>query len=168
LTGLDSFADVVAANASNYRRYRRELDGLLGVQLAPFDEREGCNFQYVVAEVDEDVTGVSRDELLEVLKAENVLARRYFYPGCHRMPAYHSEFPEAGSSLPVTEALANRVLVLPTGTAVTPEDVAGICAIIRLAVAHGGDLHAQLADRARRRTPPPRVFEPTPLRHGGH
>jgi dTDP-4-amino-4,6-dideoxygalactose transaminase len=168
LTGLDSFADVVAANASNYRRYRRELDGLLGVQLVPFDEREGCNFQYVVAEVDEDVTGVSRDELLEVLKAENVLARRYFYPGCHRMPAYHSEFPEAGSSLPVTEALANRVLVLPTGTAVTPEDVAGICAIIRLAVAHGGDLHAQLADRARRRTPPPRVFEPTPLRHGGH
>jgi dTDP-4-amino-4,6-dideoxygalactose transaminase len=153
LTGLDSFEDFVAANAGNYRRYRSELEGVAGTHLLLFDESERCNFQYVVVEVDEVVSGVTRDQLLEVLHAENVLARRYFYPGCHRMPAYHSEFPEAGSSLPVTEALANRVLVLPTGTAVTPEDVAGICAIIRLAVAHGGDLHAQLADRQRQRTP---------------
>ena len=147
LTGLESFDDVVAANACNYRRYRSELEGLAGTQLLLFDEREKCNFQYVVVEVDERATGVSRDELLEVLRVENVLARRYFYPGCHRMAPYRSEVPEAGSRLPATEALANRVLVLPTGTAVTPDDVGGICEIVRLAVERGGELHAQLADR---------------------
>jgi dTDP-4-amino-4,6-dideoxygalactose transaminase len=153
LTGLDSFEDFVAANACNYRRYRNDLDGLPGTQLVHFDEREKCNFQYVVVEVDEDITGVTRDELLEVLRAENVLARRYFYPGCHRLAPYRSELPEAGSRLHATEAVANRVLVLPTGTAVTPDDVAGVCEIVRLAVEHGGDLHAQLADRQRQRTP---------------
>jgi dTDP-4-amino-4,6-dideoxygalactose transaminase len=168
LTGLDSFEDFVAANACNYRRYRSELECVAGTQLLQFDEREKCNFQYVVVEVDEVVTGVTRDQLLEVLHAENVLARRYFYPGCHRIAPYRLDVPEAGSQLQATEALANRVLVLPTGTAVTPDDVAGVCEIVRLAVEHGGDLHAQLADRQRQRTPPLKVCAPTPLLHGGH
>jgi hypothetical protein len=147
LTGLDSFDDVVAGNARNYRRYRGELDGLPGVHALRFDEREMSNFQYVVIEVDEGVTRITRDELLEVLRAENVLARRYFYPGCHRMAPYSYGTAESGSSLPVTEALARRVLVLPTGMAVTPDDVSVICEGIRVAVENGAALHTHLAGR---------------------
>jgi dTDP-4-amino-4,6-dideoxygalactose transaminase len=73
-----------------------------------------------------------------------VLARRYFYPGCHRMEPYASTTPNAGSRLPVTERLAQRVLVLPTGTAVSPEQIKTICGILRLAVSHGGDTARRL------------------------
>ena len=57
---------------------------------------------------------------MRVLWDENVLARRYFYPGCHRMEPYRSTWPDEGRWLPETERLAARVLQLPTGTAVGP------------------------------------------------
>ncbi len=69
--------------------------------------------------------------MIEALHAENILARRYFWPGCHNMEPYRSFYPHAGLVLPKTSALAERVLVLPTGSAVTDVDVDGICAVIR-------------------------------------
>ena len=51
-----------------------------------------------------------------MLRAENVLARRDLYPGCHRLEPYPTRFPEADLRLPETRRLAARVLCLPTGT----------------------------------------------------
>jgi dTDP-4-amino-4,6-dideoxygalactose transaminase/SAM-dependent methyltransferase len=144
LTGLESLDEFVAVNYSNYKRYQRELEDIPGLKLARFDEREKCNYHYIVVEVDETVTQLSRDQALEVLEAENVVARRYFYPGCHRMEPYRSESPEISWSLPVTETLAKRVLVLPTGTAIGLEQISGVCEILRLAVTHGADVREQL------------------------
>ena len=70
---------------------------------------------------------------MEVLWADNVRARRYFHPGVHRMEPYRTLFPDAGRLLPETERLSQRVLSLPTGTAVGPEEVRVISAIIRVA-----------------------------------
>jgi hypothetical protein len=70
----------------------------------------------------------------QILQAENVLARRYFYPGCHRMEPYRSYFPHAGRFLPETEKLAQRVLLLPTGTAMDEKTIEIICSIIRSAL----------------------------------
>ena len=70
-----------------------------------------------------------------------MIARRYFYPGCHRMEPYRTQYPEAGSRLPVTEWLADRVLLLPTGTAVGREEIGTICRIIRTAVDRFGSLN---------------------------
>jgi dTDP-4-amino-4,6-dideoxygalactose transaminase len=47
------------------------------------------------------------------------------------MQPYADAFPDAGRELPVTEAVADRVVVLPTGTAVTPDDIAVICDLVR-------------------------------------
>ena len=155
LTGLESVDDFVAANRRNYEQYRRELQGVPGVQLISYDSAEKCNYQYLVAEIDDSRTGVARDDLVRVLHAENVLARRYFYPGCHQMEPYRSYFPHAGLLLPHTERLCSRVLVLPTGTAVGPEQVHGICQIIRLAVDHAENINGALraATAAGARTP---------------
>ena len=68
---------------------------------------------------------------MRVLHAENIRARRYFFPGCHRMQPYRDLYPEAGASLPETERLATSVLCLPTGETLTAEDVAAICGIVR-------------------------------------
>ncbi len=138
LTSLESMDEFVAANRRNYRRYREELAGVPGISLMEYDESGPGNFQYIVLEVEE------RDLLKDVLWAENVLARRYFYPGCHRMEPYCSSFPNAGLLLPCTERLTARVLTLPTGTAVSPEEIARVCDVIRLAVAHGPELRARL------------------------
>jgi dTDP-4-amino-4,6-dideoxygalactose transaminase len=119
--------------------------------LIDYDEREQVNYQYIVIEMDAAVTGIKRDVLVEVLHAENVLARRYFYPGCHRMEPYRSYFPHAGLLLPNTERLASRNVVLPTGTAVGSDDISRTCALIRLAAAHGKQIERRLVDKARAR-----------------
>jgi dTDP-4-amino-4,6-dideoxygalactose transaminase len=115
LTSLDNLATIVAVNRQNYDAYRRCLRPLAGLKLLTYDAREKSNFQYVVVEVDEQIAGLSRDELVAVLSAENVLARRYFHPGCHRMEPYRSDVTMAARSLPVTERLADSVFALPTG-----------------------------------------------------
>lgn len=132
LTGLESLDEFIEANQRNYKGYAQSLDGMAGVRLLRYAEGERQNYQYVVVEIDEGVVGVSRDQFVNVLRAENILARRYFHPGVHRMEPYVTLFPDVGKDLPVTEKLTERTMVLPTGTAVGPEQVNQIGQLIRM------------------------------------
>lgn len=147
VTSLESLPEFVEANRVNHDAYAFGLDALPGVQLLRYDDDERNNHQYVVAEIDADVSGLTRDQLHAVLRAENVLARRYFYPACHRMEPYRTRSPDAGRALRHTEQVSDRVLCLPTGTAVGPAEIATICSIIRGALAAAPRLRALLADR---------------------
>jgi dTDP-4-amino-4,6-dideoxygalactose transaminase len=134
LTSLESMGEFIEVNRRNYERYRQGLAGIAGVTMIRYDDRERCNFQYIVLEVDESVTGVPRDHLIDALWAENVVARRYFWPGCHRMEPYRSYQPNAGLLLPETERVVERLVSLPTGTGVTDSQIDAICAMISLVV----------------------------------
>jgi dTDP-4-amino-4,6-dideoxygalactose transaminase len=144
LTNLESRASFTQINRENFEFYSQELVNVPGVSLIRYDENENPNYQYLVVEIEAAKAGLTRDDLLAVLHAENVLARRYFYPGVHRMEPYCSSFPGPGLALLETEALASRVLVLPTGTAVKTADIGKICAIIRVAIEHGAEISRAL------------------------
>jgi dTDP-4-amino-4,6-dideoxygalactose transaminase len=143
LTSLESRDDFVAANRRNYETYRAALEGVDGVELIGFDSAESCNWQYVVIEVDESA-GLSRDELQAVLWAENVLARRYFFPGCHRMEPYRTLFPDVANRLPETERLVRRVLALPTGTSMSTDAVTAVAGLVARAMGDAPRLRAAL------------------------
>lgn len=132
LTSLESRQRFVAANQANHHAYRKGCSGARGLRVLDHDWPGQSNHQYVVVEVDAEA-GATRDELMALLHRHNVLARRYFFPGVHRMEPYASR-PGGPPHLPVVERLAGSVLVLPTGTAVSPSDVATVCAILRNAV----------------------------------
>jgi len=149
LVSLESLDDVLAANRRNYERYRHGLAGVPGLELVAYDPRERSNYQYVVVDVDPVRAGIDRDRLVRVLWAENVRARRYFYPGCHAMEPYRSRMPWAWRTLPETEGLAARLLTLPTGTAIDDAAVDRICELLRLVVACSGELDRRLSGRAR-------------------
>lgn len=148
LTSLESVNEVIEINRTNYQAYRNGLAGLPGVQILPYDQSERCNFHYIVVEFHEPETHIGRDALVDILHAENIRARRYFYPGCHRMEPYRSSFPDAGRLLPETEKLVERVIVLPTGTAVGPDEIDRICQIIRFVVAHAREVCERLHHRS--------------------
>jgi dTDP-4-amino-4,6-dideoxygalactose transaminase len=134
LTNLESLDHFMAVNRRNYERYATGLAAVPGMRLYDFDRQDRFNFQYVVLEVEPRDAGLTRDELVQVLHAEHVLARKYFFPGCHRMEPYRSYFPHAGLLLPQTERLTQRVMVLPTGTAVDEQMIDKICGVVRAAV----------------------------------
>ena len=134
LTTLESLDDFVEANRRNYAKYRAELAAVPGLSVISYDEAEQQNYQYVVIEIDTKLCPVPRDSLMRILHAENVLARRYFYPGCHRMEPYRSLAP--GLPPPPTERVASTDLGLvcrPEARSET-QDVTTICQILSLAV----------------------------------
>jgi dTDP-4-amino-4,6-dideoxygalactose transaminase len=145
LTSLESVGKFVETNRQNYSAYRQAMDAIPGVTLMPYDGAERKNYQYIVLEVDEEQAGLTRDELLQVLVAENVLARRYFFPGCHRMEPYRSYFPHAALVLPETERVCSRVVVLPTGTGVDEQSILQIGGIIRNAVSNAAAVREKLS-----------------------
>lgn len=145
LTGLESLDTFIAVNRENYRAYQEGLSGIPGLKPVLYDETQRCNYQYIVFEVDEDAVGISRDLLVQVLQAENVMARRYFYPGCHNMEPYRSLFPRAGLLLPHTQRLVQKVISLPNGTAVSTKDVSLITNLIKQAIRHGREISQRLS-----------------------
>lgn len=145
ITSLESLDDFVAANKRNFDIYAEQLAGVPGLKLLPYSEDARNNYQYVVALLDSEVAGTARDNLIEVLHRENIMARRYFYPGCHRMEPYRSLQPHAGLLLPETERLVRQTVVLPTGTSIEPEDIHEITDVLRCALANAAALNSLLA-----------------------
>jgi dTDP-4-amino-4,6-dideoxygalactose transaminase len=124
----------VASNRKNYEAYADGLRGLPGISLIVYPAQERVNYQYVVIEVDPEASPLNRDELVAVLHGENVLARKYFWPGCHRMEPYRSLQPNAFLLLPQTDKVAARVIVLPTGQSLSPENAQVVCMLIKTAL----------------------------------
>jgi dTDP-4-amino-4,6-dideoxygalactose transaminase len=145
LTSIEAMGEFVACNRANHDAYGRGLVPIPGISLLPYDDGERSNYQYVVVEVDESAAGLSRDEMVELLFGEGVLARRYFHPGCHRMEAFRALVPE-GLQLPATEAVAERVMLLPTGTSVGGEAIEAICALLQSAIANAPAVRGRLAE----------------------
>jgi dTDP-4-amino-4,6-dideoxygalactose transaminase len=129
IVNLESIDAVVDANKRNYEIYSEELAKLQSISLLDFDKSERQNYQYVVVEVAEECA-LGRDSIIEALHAENVRARRYFWPGCHNMLPYRCLFPQAGEELPNTQSVADRVIVLPTGPTMDEGMVRVVASII--------------------------------------
>ncbi len=64
----------------------------------------------------------SRDEIMELLKDSNIETRPIFYP-MHQMPVY----ADANANCPISEAVAERGMNLPTHALLTREDIVYIC-----------------------------------------
>lgn len=136
LTNLAGYDALARHNRSLQRAYAEAIHGTPGLELvtaaAGIAPDSG---HYAVLRVDAGRAGVTRDRLREVLEAENVYTRRYFWPGCHRCPPYDARADHA--PMPVTERLTSELLQLPTGQQMSAADAHAIGQLLARAVAHG-------------------------------
>ncbi len=144
LSLMENIDELLAINRAHYLQYQEALTGIPGLRMVQYDSGERRNYQYIILEIDPEASGIHRDQLQMILKAENVLARRYFYPGVHRLEPYFSLYPDAGKRLPVTESLADSLLALPTGSAVSENDVAEVCQMVRFIITNAAEFKARL------------------------
>jgi dTDP-4-amino-4,6-dideoxygalactose transaminase len=129
LSNLNMVDRIVDANRCNYVSYHKELSDVPFVKLFHIDSDNKANYQYVLVEISKD-SPISRDEIMTALHAENIIARRYFWPGCHNMAPYKDTYNVTSAKLPVTDLVAGRVLVLPTGLAINRVKIRTIVEII--------------------------------------
>ena len=140
LVGLDSLDEFVRVNQRNYHAYQSIFSKLPGLKLITYDENESQNYQYIIVEVDEDTTGINRDLIVDILTTENVLARRYFYPGCHEMEPYRSSYQDPKDLLPETEKLTQSVMSLPNGTSINTDDIKKIGQLIQFVIENSDEI----------------------------
>ena len=132
LANLDRFDEIVAINSRNHAAYKHALAGIPGIDVLDYASTERNSHHYVVIEADETFP-ISRDAIVAALHAENILARKYFWPGCHGMQPYRNLFPHARLMLPQTIDVASRVIVLPNGTTVAEDaidTIASVCHVL--------------------------------------
>jgi len=131
LANLDAFGEIVATNQRNHTAYKQALAGIPRISVLDYDLSERNSHHYVVIEIG-DECAASRDEIIVALHAENVLARKYFWPGCHAMKPYRDLFPHTGFMLSNTKTIAGRVIVLPTGTNLLDDTIGLISDLLRI------------------------------------
>jgi len=130
LLSLDHFQENVAANRRRYAWFQRGLAGIPGVSLLEYSSDNTNNYQYIVLEIDAAAAGVDRDAFLEVLGAENVLCRRHFSPGIHKMPPYRDSVKNP-ADFSATDRLCARVLQVPNSQTMGQPEVEALCGLIR-------------------------------------
>lgn len=109
-------------------RYREWLEDVPGIQLNPIQPNVTPNYAYFPAVFDESVFGVDRDEIQRTLMAQDIHARKYFYPLTSEFSCYQGRFDT--HKTPVAKQISRQVLTLPLYADLTLEDVDKICGLV--------------------------------------
>lgn len=126
LMSLEDLTKNIDANRTRYFRYRERLTDITSLEFIDHAANEASNYQYVVVRV-LDSSPLSRGRILSALQAKNIFARDYFSPPVHRMKPYRDK-PQP--VLGVTESLSSSLIQLPTGHAISIDDVDAVCDVL--------------------------------------
>jgi dTDP-4-amino-4,6-dideoxygalactose transaminase len=126
LCNLRHVNEAILKRKSVVERYMENLNGVKGIKLIKPQKDIKSNYAYFPAVF--DGYKLNRDEVFEVLKRSNIIARKYFYPLTNSFACYKNIFdPE---ETPIARYIAERVLTLPLYADLALEDVDRICSII--------------------------------------
>lgn len=108
-------------------RYIDNLREISGIKLS--QEQAGVESNYAYFPVVFDGYKMTRDEVFEKLKDNDIIARKYFYPLTNSFECYKDQYDV--DETPVAKYIAERVLTLPLYADLPIEDVHRICEIIK-------------------------------------
>lgn len=132
LLQLDHVDNSIAARERIDARYRKAFASVAGITPYSLPADATSNFSYFPVLVDE-LFPISRDDLYAKLRAESILARRYFYPLISDFPMYRGLPSADPARLPVARRVASQVLCLPIYPQLCDADIDRIIAIVESA-----------------------------------
>lgn len=121
LLQLKHIDQVLRVRADIYNRYQSAFAHINSLSLPYVPPDIKWNYAYCPLFVRRNHS-ISRDELYEKLKLNNIHTRRYFYPLISTFPMYRNEHSIPEESLPHAHALAEQVLCLPIYPTLQPSD----------------------------------------------
>lgn len=125
LSCIDEIEAQINHNKSIYQTYKNGIKKIKGLKIIEYDENERRSFKNILIEL-EDSWSVSREILIDLMHAENLIVRPYYTPPLHEMKR---DYPTVFGALPNTDYWKSRLLLLPCGYFVSKEDV---CLILEL------------------------------------
>lgn len=92
--------------------YDNELSKIKGIRIPKMPDWVSNSYQYYPIIIEDDYP-ISRNEIYDKFKEENIFTRKYFYPACSDYDCYKNDLSVKLAKLPVTNNLKNKVLCLP-------------------------------------------------------
>ncbi len=129
LLQLKHIDKALLAREKIFQRYARELPASVGLSYYQYNKDYEWNYAYFPMLV-EDNFPLSRDELYNMLKKENIYARRYFYPLISSFSMYRNLPTASPEALPVANTIAEKILCLPIFPDLTDEEQSKIIMVI--------------------------------------
>lgn len=130
---LEVLADRVAARRRIAERYRAGLEDLPGIRLTGEDMAMRANRWLTTIRIDPVLAGVDREDLRLALEAAQIESRPLWKP-MHLQPVFAGCRFIGGQ---VAETAFATGLCLPSGSAMTDDQVDGVCDVIRSRVRAG-------------------------------
>jgi len=125
---IDGF---IAKRKSITELYHRLLKDVPGIRFLPDMIGVTHCYSYFPIIVDEEKYGISRDDLYDKLKENNIFARRYFYPLISSFEPYRELSSATLENLKIANKVSEQVLCLPIYVELNFEDVNRICSIVK-------------------------------------
>lgn len=125
LCNLRHIDDSIASRKVAAERYRERLQNVPGLQLSIIQEGVKSNYAYFPLVVHPEVFGCDRDQVLDALAAQNIGARKYFYPLTSSVESFGGIYDP--SETPVAARISERVLCLPLYEGLEINEVDRIC-----------------------------------------
>lgn len=129
LAQLEEIEKYLAIKHKMAAAYKKQLSGVRGLTL-PKEKHWARNVYWMYALVVENEFGISRDKFMPKLKEAGIDTRAFFIP-VHRQPVFAKEKIYRGRSFPVSEELSKKGLYLPSGLALTGNQINEVCRAIK-------------------------------------
>lgn len=126
LVALNKIDESIAKRKSIANYYDKAFSTITGIKTLDNHSSLQLNYSYYPILIDQAEFGLSRDELLEKLQANDILARRYFYPLVTQFELYKGD----ADSTPNAKSIAEQVLCIPIHNALAEEEQMKIIEVI--------------------------------------
>ncbi len=128
ICNLRHIGEEIAKRKAAAEHYRERLEGIKGIKLAPSQEGVESNYSYFPVVF--DGYKYDRNQVFEMLKAEGIIARKYFSPCTNCIDCYKESATYGAEKTPVASYISERVLTLPLFAGLDNETINIICDII--------------------------------------
>lgn len=108
--------------------YRKRLSNVPGIKLVEPQDNVTSNYAYFPVVF--DGYKLTRDEVFDKLKQNEIIARKYFYPITNSMNCYRNYETAGTEKTPIAAYIGDRVLTLPLYADLPIETVDLICKLI--------------------------------------
>ena len=130
--------DRVAARRAVYDRYYEALSSFNGIEFMPEADYGSSSRWLTALTFDPEKCGVSREDIIDALEAENIEARPVWKP-MHRQPLYAKCLYYSHDDQSVSDWFFKQGICLPSGSDMTKEDQGRVIDVIRRCLAGGSD-----------------------------
>lgn len=141
LANIDELENQIDRNKLLFSIYDNGLDPYY-YNLVRYNAEEKRTWKNIVVDV-LDTIKISRDTILKILNAENILARPYYAPPLHKR---FNDYVRGDANFTHTDYITNRRMILPSGSHVDKEDIEKILRLMNFICIHSAVICERVRD----------------------